>query len=84
MKFGSGPTSSIVGEGSITWRGMARDVVAVTRGCEANAPRPIVPENGNSPTFEITGATTDDARKRINALAASGCRTVLVSAPAAR
>ena len=37
---------------------------------------------GLSPAFEITGAASDDARKRIRALAAAGSRTPLVSAPA--
>ena len=37
---------------------------------------------GLSPAFEITGAASDDARKRIRALAAAGSRTLLVSAPA--
>src|SRR6185369_4607506 len=39
-------------------------------------------EGGVSPAFKITGTASGDARKRIRALAASGCRTVLVSAPA--
>jgi len=39
-------------------------------------------ESGVSPAFKITGAASGDARKRISALAASGCWTVLVSAPA--
>src|SRR5258708_26236917 len=40
------------------------------------------PESGVSPAFEIAGAASADARKRISALAASGWRTVLVSVPA--
>ena len=37
---------------------------------------------GISPAFKIADAASGDARKRSSALAASGCRTVLVSAPA--
>ena len=37
---------------------------------------------GLSPAFEITGAASGDARKRIRALAAAGSRTLLVSVPA--
>src|SRR6202035_4493444 len=37
---------------------------------------------GINPAFEITGAASGDARKRINALAASGSRTREVSAAA--
>ena len=40
------------------------------------------PETGVSPAFRIVVAASGDARKRIRALAASGCRAVLVSAPA--
>jgi hypothetical protein len=39
-------------------------------------------EGGNSPAFAIASAASGEARKRINASAASGCCTVLVSAPA--
>ena len=39
------------------------------------------PVSGIKPALVITGAASGDARKRISALAASGCRTVLVSAP---
>ena len=37
---------------------------------------------GVRPAFRIVGAASGDARKRIRALAASGCRAVVVSAPA--
>jgi hypothetical protein len=40
------------------------------------------PEIGISPAFEIVGAASGDTRKRSSARAASGCRLVLVSAPA--
>jgi hypothetical protein len=40
------------------------------------------PETGVSPAFEIAGAASGDARNRISARAASGCRAVLVIAPA--
>ena len=39
-------------------------------------------ESGISPTFKITGAAAGDERKRISALAASGCVAELVTAPA--
>jgi len=38
-------------------------------------------ESGVSPAFKITDVASGDVRKRISALAASGCRTVLVSIP---
>jgi hypothetical protein len=40
------------------------------------------PETGVNPAFTIVVAASGDARKRIRALAASGCRDALVSAPA--
>jgi hypothetical protein len=39
-------------------------------------------DGGISPAFKIAGTASGDARKRISALAASGCRTVLASAAA--
>ena len=40
------------------------------------------PETGVNPAFRIVVAASGDARKRIRALAASGCRAALVIAPA--
>ena len=43
---------------------------------------PHLLETGVNPAFKIVGAASGAARKRSSALAASGSRAVLVSAPA--
>jgi hypothetical protein len=57
-----------------------RDRLLAVSFCSLGEPYGFV--RGLSPAFEITGAASGDARKRIRALAAAGSLTLLVSAPA--